>query len=315
MRLKSLAVCPNAVARSCRTAVRKWLARHRAEGTAGLLDRSSRPRFAAADRRGLADLIVRVRQCRMTAAEIASRLHLARSTVAAELVRLGLSRLSALAPQAPARRYERARPGDLIHLDVKKLARFDQPGHRVTRTRRGQNHGVGWGFVHVCIDDHARLAYVEVLDDEAGDSCARFLARAVVWFARHGICVRRVMTDNGTGYRSHLFRQAREALGLRHLRTRPYTPKTNGKAERFITTMLEDWAYAVPYRSSSNRRRQLPVWLHHYNHRRPHGSLAGLPPASRLPAQVKQPGWNAQLAGLLPSRNLRQPTARTSSRS
>jgi transposase InsO family protein len=150
----------------------------------------------------------------------------------------------------------------------------------------GQNDGVGWEFVHVCIGDHARLAYVEVLDDETGDSCARFLARAVVWFARHGVCVRRVMTDNGTGYRSHLFRQAREALGLRHLRTRPYTPKTNGNAERFIKTMLEDWAYAVPYRSSCNRRRQLPVWLRHYNHERPHGSLAGLPPASRLPAQV-----------------------------
>ena len=267
--------------------VRKWLARHRCEGAAGLLDRSSRPRrspprMAA----GWQTLIVRLRQSRMTAAEIAGRLHLARSTVAAELVRLGLNRLSALAPKEPARRYERARPGDLIHLDVKKLARFDKPGHRVTRTRRGQNDGVGWEFVHVCIDDHARLAYVEVLDDEAGDSCARFLARAVVWFARHGICVRRVMTDNGTGYRSHLFRQACQALGLRHLRTRPYTPKTNGKAERFIKTMLEDWAYAVPYRSSSNRRRQLPVWLYHYNHQRPHGSLAGLPPASRLPAQV-----------------------------
>ena len=154
--------------------VRKWLARHRCEGAAGLLDRSSRPRrspprMAA----GWQTLIVRLRQCRMTAAEIAGRLHLARSTVAAELVRLGLNRLSALAPKEPARRYERARPGDLIHLDVKKLARFDKPGHRVTRTRRCRNDGVGWEFVHVCIDDHARLAYVEVLDDEAGDKPAR----------------------------------------------------------------------------------------------------------------------------------------------
>jgi transposase InsO family protein len=288
----SAAPAAEAAGVSVRT-VRKWLARHRAEGAAGLLDRSSRPRSSLPRiAAGWQILIVRLRQCRMTAEEIASRLHLARSTVAAELARLGLNRLSALAPKEPVRRYERARPGDLVHLDVKKLARFDKPGHRVTRSRRGQNDGVGWEFVHVCIDDHARLAYVEVLDDEAGDSCARFLARAVVWFAGHGICVRRVMTDNGTGYRSHLFRQAREALGLRHLRTRPYTPKTNGKAERFIKTMLEDWAYAVPYRSSLNRRRQLPLWLRHYNHERPHGSLAGLPPASRLPAQVNN------LAGL-----------------
>jgi transposase InsO family protein len=200
-------------------------------------------------------------------------------------------------PTLPACRYERARPGDLLHLDVKKLACFDKPGHRVTRTRRGQNDGVGWEFVHVCIDDHARLAYVEVLDDEAGDSCARFLARAVVWFARHGICVRRVMTDNGTGYRSHLFRQACHALGLRHLRTRPYTPKTNGKAERFIKTMLEDWAYAVPYRSSSNRRRQLPVWLHHYNHQRPPWQPRRPPARLTPPSTGEQPGWNAQLGG------------------
>jgi transposase InsO family protein len=267
--------------------VRKWLARHRSEGDPGLLDRPSRPRRSPPSiGAGWRDLIVRLRRCRMTAEEIARHLGLARSTVAAELARLGLNRLSALEPKAPVRRYERARPGDLIHLDVKKLARFDKPGHRVTATRRGQNDGVGWEFVHVCIDDHARLAYVEALDDETGDTCARFLARAVVWFGRQGVCVRRVMTDNGTGYRSHLFRQAREALGLRHLRTRPYTPKTNGKAERFIRTLLEDWAYAVPYRSSASRRRQLPVWLRHYNHERPHGSLAGLPPASRLPARV-----------------------------
>jgi transposase InsO family protein len=267
--------------------VRKWLARHRAEGEAGLLDRSSRPRSSSSPiGAGWREVIVRLRRCRMTAEEIARHLGLARSTVAAELRRLGLNRLAALEPKAPVRRYERARPGDLIHLDVKKLARFDKPGHRVTGRRRGQNAGVGWEFVHVCIDDHARLAYVEALDDETGEVCARFLARAVVWFSRQGVCVRRVMTDNGTGYRSHRFRQAREALGVRHLRTRPYTPKTNGKAERCIKTLLEDWAYAVPYRSSTSRRRQLPVWVRHYNHERPHGSLAGLPPASRLPARV-----------------------------
>jgi transposase InsO family protein len=276
----SAAEAAEAAGVSVRT-VRKWLARHRAEGAAGLLDRSSRPRNSPPRiAEGWQTLIVRLRQCRMTAEAIAGRLHLARSTVAAELVRLGLNRLSALAPKEPVRRYERARPGDLIHLDVKKLARFAKPGHRVTGTRRGQNEG--WEFVHVCIDDHARLAYVEVLEDEAGASCARFLARAVVWFARHGICVRRVMTDNGSGYRSHLFPQAREALGLRHLRTRPYTPKTNGKAERFIQTALREWAYARSYPSSEHRKAHLPNWTHMYNWHRPHGSLNSKTPIGRL---------------------------------
>jgi hypothetical protein len=192
----------------------KWLARHRSEGDPGLLDRPSRPRRSPPSiGAGWRDLIVRLRRCRMTAAEIARHLGLARSPVAAERARLGLNRLSALEPKAPVRRYQRARPGDLIHLDVKKLARFAKPGPRVTATRRGQNDGVGWEFVHVCIDDHARLAHGAALDDETGDTCARFLARAVVWFGRQGVGVRRVMTDHGTGYRSPLFRQAREALG------------------------------------------------------------------------------------------------------
>jgi len=223
--------------------VRKWRARERAEGLAGLVDRSSRPlRCAGQMGAGWSRMILRLRHCRLTAAEIASRLGLARSTVAAELARLGLGQLAALEPKAPIRRYERRRPGDLVHLDIKKLARFDKPGHRVTGSRRGQNSKVGFEYVHVCIDDHSRAAYVEVLADETGDTCARFLARAVVWFAQQGVTVRRVMTDNrrqsrrsvsagacarertrGVGYRSHLFRQA---LGLRHLLTRPYTPKT-----------------------------------------------------------------------------------------
>jgi hypothetical protein len=263
--------------------VRKWLARDRAEGALRLLDRPSRPRNPPPRiAEGWQALIVRLRHCRMTAQDIASRLHLARSTVAAELVRLGLSRLSALAPKSLC--VATSEPGWAIwsistsrSLPASTSPAIALPGPGAARTTAS----VG-SSSNVCIDDHARLAYVEVLNDEAGDSCARFLARAVVWFARRGICVRRVLTDNGTGYRSHLFRQAREALGLRHLRTRPYTPKTNGKAERFIKTMLEDWAYAIPYRSSGNRRRQLPVWLRHYNnHERPHGSLASLPPASR----------------------------------
>jgi transposase InsO family protein len=275
--------------------VRKWRARERAEGAAGLADRSSRP-LDPAGRMGAGwrTMILRLRHCRLTAAEIASRLGLARSTVAAELARLGLGQLAALEPKAPIRRYERRRPGDLVHLDIKKLARFDKPGHRVTGSRRGQNSRVGFEYVHVCIDDYSRAAYVEVLDDETGDTCARFLARAVIWFASQGVTVRRVMTDNGVGYRSHLFRHAWQALGLRHLLTRPYTPKTNGKAERFIKTMLQDWAYAVPYGSSDSRNRQLPRWLKHYNQRRPHSAIGAAPPASRLTPTVNNlPGFHS----------------------
>jgi transposase InsO family protein len=251
---------------------------------------------------GWCEMILRLRRCRLTAAEIACRLGLARSTVAAELARLGLGQLTALEPKAPVRRYERRRPGDLVHVDIKRLARFDKPGHRVTGSRVGQNSKLGFEYVHVCIDDHSRAAYVEVLEDETGDTCARFLARAVVWFAKQGITVRRVMTDNGVGYRSHLFRQAWQALGLRHLLTRPYTPQTNGletaapflppgdrprpMAERFIKTMLQDWVYAVPYRSSDSRNRQLPRWLKHYNQLRPHSAIGAMPPTSRLARPV-----------------------------
>jgi transposase InsO family protein len=231
-------------------------------------------------------MVLRLRLCRLTAAGAATRLGLARSTAAAWLTRLGLGQLAALEPKAPVRRYERRRPGDLIQLDIKKLARFDKPGHRVTGSRIAQNSNLGFEYVHVGIDDHSRAAYVEVLEDETGDSCARFLARAVIWFAQQGITVRRVMTDNGVGDRSHLFRQAWQALGLRRLLARPYAPKTNGKAERFIKTMLQDWARAVPCRSSDSRHRQLPNWLKHYNHQRQHAAIGAVPPASRLPISV-----------------------------
>ena len=185
------------------------------------------------------------------------------------------------------RRYERRRPGDLIHIDIKKLARFKRIGHRINGDRRkGRSENVGYDYVHVCVDDHSRVAYVEVLPDETGKTSADFLARAVVWFANKGITIRRVMSDNGAGYTSSIFRQARQALGLNHLRTRPYTPKTNGKAERFIKTMLEEWAYALPYKTSDRRKADLPRWLRIYNHHRPHGSLGGAPPITRLTAQA-----------------------------
>lgn len=268
--------------------VYNWLERFREEGVEGLENRSSRPYTLQSQFiDGWTELIVRLRHYRLTALEIADQLGFPRSTVAALLKRLGLNRLSRLTPPEPVRRYERRRPGDLIHIDIKKLARFKQIGHRITGDRRkGRSRKVGYEYVHVCVDDHSRVAYVEVLPDETGQTCADFLARAVLWFAKKGITVRRVMSDNGAGYKSGIFRLAREALGLLHLLTRPYTPKTNGKAERFIKTMLEDWAYALPYKTSDRRNAHLPRWLRIYNHERPHASLAGAPPITRLTAQA-----------------------------
>lgn len=268
--------------------VRKWLRRFREEGVAGLENRSSRPHTLQSQFiDGWTELIVSLRHYRLTALEIANQLGFARSTVSALLKRLGLNRLSRLTPPEPVRRYERRRPGDLIHIDIKKLARFKRIGHRITGDRRkGRSENVGYDYVHVCVDDHSRVAYVEVLPDETGQTCADFLARAVLWFAKKGITIRRVMSDNGPGYKSDIFRQARQALGLKHLRTRPYTPKTNGKAERFIKTMLEDWAYALPYKTSDRRNANLPRWLRIYNCERPHGSLGGAPPISRLQPQA-----------------------------
>jgi transposase InsO family protein len=233
------------------------------------------------------DMVVRLRrEYRMTGEEIGDRLHLARSTVAGHLHRLGLGRLAALEPSEPARRHNRARAGELVHLDVKKLARFRRVGHRITGDRRGQNSKVGWEFVHVAVDDASRLAYVEVLPDEKRQSVTGFLVRALRWFRSLGIRVERVMTDNGSGYVSRLFGKACRLLRLRHIRTRPYTPKTNGKAERFIQTLLREWAYALPYRSSDTRAADLPRWLRHYNHERPHASLARQAPSAWLQAHA-----------------------------
>jgi transposase InsO family protein len=228
----------------------------------------------------------------MTAAGIAVALGMALSTVSAVLRRVGLGKRSRLEPPEPANRYERRRPGELIHIDVKKLARILKPGHRVTGKRinarntytpDGRRIGdAGWESVHVCVDDHSRLAYAEVLTDEKATSAAGFLRRAVAFFATHGVKVERVMTDNGSPYRSQLHAQACRELGLRHLRTQPYRPRTNGKAERFIQTLLREWAYARLFHTSTERTAALQPWLNHYNYTRPHGALGHKPPGSRL---------------------------------
>jgi transposase InsO family protein len=270
----------------------KWVQRYRAEGEAGLRDRSSAPH--AIPHRTPADRIevIRVlRRLRMTGAEIAECLGMALSTVSAVLARIGLGKLSRLDPPEPPNRYQRRHPGELIHVDIKKLGRIRGAGHRVTgsrasqkKTRRnGRRVGVaGWEFVHVCVDDATRLAYVEVLADEKGPTAAGFLRRAVAFYAAHGIAVERVMSDNGACYRSVAHAVVCRALGLKHLRTRPYRPRTNGKAERFIRTLLAGWAHGPIYASSRERTAALDGWLWTYNHRRRHGALSHQTPIARL---------------------------------
>jgi transposase InsO family protein len=267
----------------------KWLKRFRDEGLASLRDRPSRALqrpHALPDE--WAELIEYFRHFRQPARVIGEQLGLARSTVSAVLARRGLGPQRALEPVRPPCRYERRRPGDLLHLDIKKLARFRSPGHRVTGNRSGKSYGAGWEFVHVAIDDHSRIAYAEVLPDETGSTCAAFLHRATRWYAKQGITIKRLLTDNGTGYRSHRFRDACHALELRHLRTKPYTPQTNGKAERFIQTMLREWAYGRAYLTSAIRTQHLARWLAFYNQERPHASLDYLPPISRRPPAHEQ---------------------------
>jgi transposase InsO family protein len=268
----------------------KWIARHACEGDAGLQDRSSRPRSSptalAVDH---VCCIVWLRQTRMTVARIASSLELPRSTVARVLQRRGLSRLTALDAQEPPRRYTRRHPGELLHLDVKKLGRITGfYGHRITGNRSRRRRGAGWDFVHVAIDDASRVAYAEVLSDEHGDTSAAFLQRAVAWFRRMDIRIREVLTDNGSGYVSACFALTCTKLRIQHLRTRPYRPCTNGKAERFIQTLLREWAYVRPYRTSALRSRALPLFLSYYNDERPHGSLGGRPPISRIRSRREQ---------------------------
>lgn len=280
----SVAEAAGAAGISERTAY-KWLRRFRDDGVAGLRDRGSRantrPHALSAE---WCDLVVFLRGFRVPARRIAEQLGMALSTVSAVLARNGLGPQAALEPPRPTNRYERRQAGELLHLDIKKLGRFQRPGHRVTGSRLGRGAGrVGWEFVHVAIDDFSRLAYAEILPDEKGSTCAAFTRRACAWFAQQGIEIKALLTDNGTGYRSHRFRQACERLHLRHHRTRPYTPRTNGKAERFIQSMLREWAYVRVYRTSAARARQLPHWIRYYNQERLHASLGYLPPVSRQP--------------------------------
>jgi transposase InsO family protein len=281
---------------SARTA-RKWVGRYRAEGEAGLLDRSSAPhRVHNVTPPGLVEAIAALRRVRLTGPEIAETLEMPTSTVSAVLKRVGLGRLSRLEPEEPVRRYERARPGELLHIDVKKLGRIGPrgAGHRVLGrgwakegVRRVDAAGVprsrtGWERVHVCVDDATRLAYVEVLADEKATTAIGFLRRALAFYRSHGIEVERVMTDNGSAYISTAHSLACRSLGIRHVRTRPRRPQTNGKAERFIRTMLREWAYAAVYGSSPERAAALSGWLERYNFSRRHGALGHRPPIERL---------------------------------
>lgn len=260
----------------------RWLARFDAGEL--LTDRSSAPgKVPARTPAHTEALIETLRRSRWTSTRIAAELGLATSTVCAVLVRLGLNRLSKLEPPEPPNRYCRRHPGELVHIDVKKLGRFDRPGHRVTGTRTGnRNRGAGWEAVHVAVDDTTRLAYVEILPDERAVTSVGFLERATAWFASRGITVQRVMTDNGAPYVSQIWATWCADHDLRHLRTRPYRPRTNGKAERFIQTMLREWAYAAAYHNSAHRADVLPTWLTYYNQRRPHSALGHKPPASHL---------------------------------
>jgi transposase InsO family protein len=268
---------------------RKWVGRYRLEGLAGLRDRSSAPqRVANRTAAERVEMIVKLRRLRFTAAEIAETLGMALSTVSGILTRIGMGRLGLIGLEQPIR-YERSRPGELVHIDVKKLGRIAGAGHRVTGDRASQNvryhhrlrGELGWEYVHVAVDDYSRLAYAEVLTDEKAATAAGFLQRATAFYRRHGIEVERVLTDNGSCYRGLIHAVACRRLGIRHLRTRPYRPQTNGKAERFIRTLLTGWAYGAIYGSSNERTRALDGWLWHYNHRRRHSALSHQPPINR----------------------------------
>lgn len=273
----------------CPRTVRKWVDRYRREGLVGLRDRSSRPhRLYRPTLQAIVDEVAALRRQRCTGKQIAAQVGVSPATVSRILRRLGLNKLSALEPAEPVRRYERERPGEMIHLDIKKLGRIDGIGHRITGDRRGQSNrrargeGLGWEFVHVAIDDNSRIAFAKVMPNERKRSATSFLKAALAYYDSLGIKVERVMTDNGSCYKSFAFRRLCKRLGLKHIRTKPYTPKTNGKAERFIQTCLREWAYAQAYHHSRQRTQQLPYWLHRYNWHRPHTGIGAKTPISRL---------------------------------
>jgi len=280
---QSPAVAAKAFGIELKTA-KKWISRFEAEGLIGLEDRSSRPhRLREPTPPATVEQIIALRRERLPGKQIARETGVSRSTVSRILCVARLSRAKDLDPPAPIVRYERAAPGEMIHIDIKKLGRFEKPGHRVTADRTGQTRGrVGWEFVHVCIDDHSRVAFSQIHPDETAQSAVPHLKAAVAYYASLGVTVSRVMTDNGACYKSHAFRDACAELGLKHIRTKPYTPKTNGKAERFIQTSLREWAYAQLYDSSDHRAAELPTWLHRYNWHRPHGGIMSQTPISRL---------------------------------
>jgi transposase len=267
---------------SLRTA-RKWMSRYCQGGSEELVDRSSRPRRC---RNKLTEhdiaCVFRLRKERLTGDEIALRLGLCRSSVFRALRRLGCSRLSSLEPKEPVQRYQWEKPGQMLHLDVKKLGKIDGVGHRKVGLGNARRRHPGWEYLHVCVDDASRAAYTAILPDETAESAVEFLWFAVAWYASHGTTIERVLTDNGSCYRSWKFRDACRELGIRHKRTRPYRPQTNGKAERFIRTALQEWAYAQTYTHSWKRTADLPVWTQRYNFHRPHSALGRNPPASRL---------------------------------
>ena len=288
VRLAQSGQTPQAIATAagvCPRTVRKWLRRYREEGPAGLLDRSSRPhRLYRPLPAPIVDRVAELRRQRWTGKQIAAELAVSPASVSRVLKRRGLNKLRALEPVEPVIRYERKTPGELLHFDIKKLGRFERVGHRITGDRRGQSNsrGIGWEYVHVCIDDASRLAFSQILPDETADSAIAFLGQALAYFASLGVTATRIMTDNGSCYRAFAFRDACKAHRLKHIRTKPYTPKTNGKAERFIQTALREWAYAQAFPSSHHRAAELPYWLHRYNWHRPHASLNAKPPISRL---------------------------------
>jgi len=273
--------------RLSRQSAGKWVRRYREQGVAGLQDRSSRPRHVRqpTSPEQVAQ-VETLRRERWTGARIAQQTGLSRATVSRVLRRLKLSRICDLEPQLPAQRYEHAHPGDLLHLDIKRLVRIARPSHRVTGDRRDTVKGIGAEYVHVAIDDHSRIAFSAIYPDETRASVLDFLSKALAFYARLGIHFKAVLTDNGTSYRSYAFADRCKHLGLKHRRTRPYTPRTNGKAERFIQTALREWAYARTFQNSDQREQHLAPWIHQYNWHRPHASLGLSPPISRLGVDV-----------------------------